>query len=254
MSFVSLVVQLVVCVLVLRWLLKCRSERPFPKKAVVKFLLFGALSALVILISPISLKRDQFFGLNPLLAGFLTAFITAALLEEVAKYLFFRLALIKDKNVTTWHDCVMACILVGMGFLIFEDLEFAITGSTNILRAIIPGHLLFQAWMGYFYGKAKVTKKSIYHVLSLVVPIAIHTLFDMFLISLMSIVEVDGKIADVDTIMTHPYVSYMIPLAVCAIVVLIATLVALVKTLKLVGNWGKNNELQDKLNGGQAAA
>ena len=46
-----------------------------------------------------AIKENKFFDLNPILAGFLTALLTAALFEELVKYILFRLALIKNEEV-----------------------------------------------------------------------------------------------------------------------------------------------------------
>ena len=56
----------------------------------------------------------------------------------------------------------------------------------------IPCHLLFQFYMGYYYGKARVTKKPVYHVLSLLVPILWHTVFDMFIVAIQKTAGPDG--------------------------------------------------------------
>ena len=68
------IVQLAVCLLILRWLLKQKPGERFSKKAVWRFLLFGVLSAIVLLaLSLLSvIEKDVFFDLHPLLSGFLT--------------------------------------------------------------------------------------------------------------------------------------------------------------------------------------
>jgi RsiW-degrading membrane proteinase PrsW (M82 family) len=249
--FIAFILQVVVCVLILRWLLKKKPGQPFSRKMVWKLTGAGALAVILGLIISLGLniKKDTFFHLNPILAGFLTALLTAALLEEGVKFVMFRLAMIKNKEVTCWLDAVIAGILVGIGFTLLEDVEFAISGATNILRAIIPGHLLFQGLMGYFYGKARVTKKPVYDVLSLVVPILAHTFFDMFLIAEKAIL---GDFAQYTSLTEEqltqiPNWEYTVPLLVCAIAAMIITFIALVVMLRKIGVWSKNGELQEAL-------
>jgi hypothetical protein len=98
--------------------------------------------------------------------------------------------------------------------------------------------------MGYYYGKARVTKNRLYDVLSLAVPILIHTLFDMFLISLMAIIG-DGKAligATEQELMALPYWNYVVPSLVCAIAVFIIVFVALILMFRKIGIWSENGE------------
>ena len=249
--FIAFVVQVVVCVLVLRWLLKKKTGEPFSKKMVARLLGFGALSVVLcyVVSDVLSIKRDTFFDLNPILAGFLTALLTAALLEELGKYILFRLALIKNREVISWLDAIIAAILVGIGFTVLEDAEFAISGDTNILRAIVPAHLLFQGIMGYYYGKARVTKKRVYDVLSLAVPILAHTFFDMFLIGMISIVG-NANFAQgltEEELVALPDWQYVIPMLVCGIAAFLIILVALILMFRKIGMWSRNGEKQESL-------
>jgi hypothetical protein len=65
-----MILELVVCYFLLKWLLKRKTGEPFSKKTVAKFLGLGALSVVVALgfsiVTPI--ERDMFFGFNPVLA------------------------------------------------------------------------------------------------------------------------------------------------------------------------------------------
>ena len=249
--FLVPIVQLAVCLLILRWLLKQKTGERFSKKAVWRFLLFGALSAVLLfaLSFVVEIKTDAFFGMNPLLSGFLTALLTAALLEEVFKYLLFRLAVRKNGEVKCWLDAILAAVIVAIGFTLLEDLTYLFDGAGSVLRALLPGHLLFQAVMGYYYGKARVTKQAKYHVLSLAVPILLHTLFDMFLIALMSIVGDPSAITSLteEQILALPYSGWMIPLLICAVAVFAATLIALIAAAVKISRWSKRGEKQELL-------
>ena len=245
-------VQFAVCFLILAWLLKKKPGERFSKKAVAKFLLFGALSAvacMILAMSVLPIDRDSFFGMNPILSGFLTALITAALLEEILKYIFFRLAIRKHGEVVCWLDAIIAAIAVGIGFTLLEDLTYLFDGAGSILRALLPGHLLFQAIMGYYYGKARVTKQARYDVLSLAVPVLAHTLFDMFLAGMMSIVgspEAAIRMSE-EEIRALPYANYMVPMLACAIAVFVITFVALIVTAIKISRWSKRGEKREPL-------
>ena len=245
-------VQFIVIILILLWLLKQKAGGRYSGKSVFRFLVAGALSVLLCfgLTELLHISPQTFFGMNPVLSGFLTALFTAALTEECVKYALFRLAIVRNKEVATWHDAIIACIVVGMGFTLLEDITYVMGGDGSIVRAILPMHLLFQAFMGYFYGKARVEKSLKYNVLSLIVPILLHTLFDMFIIGMISIVG--GDISAIRNISEEelaklPYFGYIIPMAACVAVVSIAGLIALIVFLHKISKWSRNGEKQDSI-------
>ena len=247
--FVAAIAQFAVNILVLIWILKKKPGERFSKKTVVKSLLCGMLVLVVGFLLP--LKKDTFFGMNPLLSGFLTAFLTAALMEEVLKYIFFRLAIFRNREVLCWRDAIIVCVMIAIGFSLVEDLEFAVTGDgDSILRALLPAHILFQFVMGYYYGKARVTKQVKYDVLSLAVPILMHTVFDMFLIAMISILGDSNKDAhaSMETLQNLPNGNYLVPLLICTFVVIIITIVGLILMFRKMNRWSRNGEKQELLN------
>ena len=247
MAFVAFL-QILVCVLILIWMLKRKTGNAFSRKAIAKYLLFGAISLVIVLVlGAFSIQKDTFFHLNPVLCGFLTAFLTAALPEEASKYILFRLSLVHDKEAVNWHDVILVCIMIGMGFTFAEGLEFAAVGGANIIRAFIPAHLLFQAVMGYYYGKARVTKKAGWHVMSFGIPLLLHTLFDMFIIGLISIVGEDPANLTEEAMKAGPYAGYIIPMTAAIIIVAVLTVVALILVLRKIAVWSKTGEKQELL-------
>ena len=244
MFFIALL-QLLVVILILRYLLRRKTGNPFSKKEITKFLGFGMLSLIIALLVPsllLPIRSDMFFGMNPILSGFLTAFLTAALTEELAKYLCFRIAMFRDKEVVNWHDVILACIMIGIGFTIAEDIEFSLVGGANILRAFVPAHVLFQAIMGYFFGRACVKKSAADHILALAAPISAHTLFDMFLIAAMSMVNGDPANLSNGFLETSPYKGYLTPIAIGCVTVIVLTILSLLVFLYKIGAWGKKGE------------
>ena len=245
-------VQFVVCFLILRWLLKKKTGEPYSRKTVTRFVVFGAIGVVLwfALSLALPLESDTFFGMNPILSGFLTALISAALIEELVKYSMFRLAIRKNQEVVCWLDAIIAAIAVGIGFTLLEDMTYLFDGAGTILRAFVPGHLLFQGLMGYYYGKARVTKQFKYHLLSLVVPILVHTLFDMFITGLLSIVGNSEELTSLteEQIADLPYYNYLIPMLIGAVAVIIFSLIALILFLRKIAVWSREGEKQELLN------
>ncbi len=250
---IATLLQFVVCFLIMRWVLKQKTGEKYSRKSVIVFFVIGVVSTVLALIlsNVMSLERDTFFDMNPYVGGFLTALITAALLEEVSKYILFRLAIMKNKEVVCWLDVIIAAIVYSIGFVLMEDITYSIFGDANILRAILPMHILFQFFMGYYYGKARVTRKFKYHVLSLVIPIICHTLFDMFPISLMVIMEdkdleAFSKLSN-EEFLNLPYATDLITMICGMIVSSIVFLVILIISVRKIGVWSKNGEKQERV-------
>ena len=104
--------------------------------------------------------------------------------------------------------------------------------------------------MGYYYGKARVTGKAKYHVLSLLVPILVHTLFDTFVISLkfaIGDVSVLSSITTMEEITALPNGGYMIPLVVGIIVTMLGMVIWLIVALAKISKWSKNGQKQELL-------
>ncbi|MCR5007764.1 MAG: PrsW family intramembrane metalloprotease [Oribacterium sp.] len=247
----AVMVQFIVCFLIMKWVLKQKPDGKFSTGSVVAFFVAGAIATIPDLALAIGFDLDgeTFKDLNPYLGGFLTAFLLAAVMEEVLKYIAFRLVIRKNKEVNCWLDAIIAAIVVGIGFALFEDVTYGMFGDGNIMRAILPVHILFQLLMGYFYGKARVTKQFGDHVLSLAVPILCHTVYDMFALSIKVLLANEDMEAlralSQEEIMKLPFINDAMVMAVGMFVTTVGTLVAMIIMLKKLGEWSKNGEKQE---------
>ena len=244
-----ILLQFLVVLLIMRWLLKKKCGEKFSGRSVLLFLGMGAVSTILCFVIQelLHVQKDLFFGMNPILSGFLTALLTAALAEEVCKYVVFRIVAAFDKEVQSWLDAIIACVIIGIGFTMLEDVTYVLGGDASVARAFLPMHLLFQFFMGYFYGKARVEKSILYDILSLIVPILVHTVYDMFIIGMISIVgsNIDPKNITEEQLMKLPYYSYVIPLAICIVVVSIAGIITLIISLRRLKSWSENGQKQE---------
>ena len=142
---------------------------------------------------------------------------------------------------------IIAAVAVGLSFGIWENIVYAVGGSANFLRVILPLHIMFQFFMGYFYGKARQTGQKKYHVLSLAIPILVHTLYDTFIIALkFSIGNLDEVTPDdYEKIMQLPYAGYIIPMAACTIIAGIAMIIAIIVMCRKVDKWSKQQQAEE---------
>lgn len=159
-------------------------QHPEPKSAMVKGLLFGALSIIVSL------------SITSLLVDFedpiLDAFLNAAIPEEFAKLLMFWLLIRKNKNFDEPIDSIVYAVYVSLGFAAVENIMYLVDEedlfSTAFSRAAfaVPGHFCFAVCMGFCYGMARFGQKSklIYYPMAFIGPVLLHGTYDALLMSM----------------------------------------------------------------------
>ena len=246
------VIEVIVSLLIIRWLIKQKTGAPFSRKTIPKIILLGALAAFIIMIASLFAPDASPSSMpHPILAGFIDALTMAAMLEEGLKYGAFRLAMRKNAEARCRLDAVLVGALVATGFALLEDVQYSLFGNYyTLIRAVLPLHALFGAITGYFYGKAKATGRMKYHVFSLAVPIFGHTYFDMWIIAIKRILDTAGVAAETLTeeeLMTLPYAEYLEPLGYVAIATIVGFFVLIVMTFKKISQWSRNGELQESI-------
>ena len=118
--------------------------------------------------------------------AFYTAFFMAGGVEEVFKYLAIIITLcILRKKVKNVYEIILIGAAVGFGFTVAEDLSYG--NSLAVLFTRLPfmlTHMILNMIMGEFIGMAKYNKingngaTALYWALALIIPTALHTLFD----------------------------------------------------------------------------
>ena len=131
------------------------------------------------------------------IAILLFALLGIALIEEGFKYLVVYLRTWKDKNFNHIYDGIVYAVFASLGFALVENVHYVISNGDNgtyvaVFRAIIsvPAHAFFAIASGYYLGLAKLNesigdkkKKKISLVLSIVIPILLHGLYDFLLLT-----------------------------------------------------------------------
>ena len=128
-------------------------------------------------------------GLFPILPDtvFYDSFLTAAIPEELCKFLIFMIFIWRDKNFDEYFDGIVYATFIGLGFACIENIEYVFKYGfgAGVSRALfaVPGHFLFGVLMGYFLSLAKFTpeKRKKYIFLGLLFAIIAHGLYDWLL-------------------------------------------------------------------------
>ena len=121
---------------------------------------------------------------------------TIAIVEEGSKWIINYVTIWKNKNFDHIYDPIVYCTYVSIGFATLENILYGNSfGSQGIFPIImrgfisVPSHAVFGIFMGYYLGisknalmdkKTKQFKK--YRIMSIIVPICLHLIYDLFLI------------------------------------------------------------------------
>ena len=158
-----------------------------PIKSLLKAF-FGGWLAVVMDIGLVT-TIEYSIGLFPILPDtvFYDSFLTAAIPEELCKFLIFMIFIWRDKNFDEYFDGIVYATFIGLGFACIENIEYVFMYGfgAGVSRALfaVPGHFLFGVLMGYFLSLAKFTteKRKKYIFLGLLFAIIAHGLYDWLL-------------------------------------------------------------------------
>jgi len=116
-----------------------------------------------------------------------TAFIMAALVEEVCKFFMCRVYAYPKKDFNEPLDGIVYMVMVAMGFATIENVLYVFANpengmQTGILRMFlaVPGHACWGVIVGYFMGLAKFKPrgKIVYLTIGLFFGILLHGTYD----------------------------------------------------------------------------
>ena len=158
-----------------------------PIKSLLKAF-FGGWLAVVMDIGLVT-TIEYSIGLFPILPDtvFYDSFLTAAIPEELCKFLIFMIFIWRDKNFDEYFDGIVYATFISLGFACVENIEYVFMYGfgAGVSRALfaVPGHFLFGVLMGYFLSLAKFTpeKRKKYIFLGLLFAIIAHGLYDWLL-------------------------------------------------------------------------
>jgi protease PrsW len=168
-TILLLIISIIPAVALLWYFNKQDKGQKEPKKLKWKIFAWGIMAAVFAVI--IELNIEDFFrylGINPIktfwLYIFLTAFVTAAFVEEAIKLWVVKTHAYNNKNFNEVMDGITYTIIASMGFATFENIFYVLDGGLGIgiLRAVIsvPAHALFSGVMGYYIGKSRFVQKG----------------------------------------------------------------------------------------------
>ncbi|SEH24598.1 PrsW family glutamic-type intramembrane protease [Selenomonas sp. KH1T6] len=242
----AFLIETIVAIVILRWLWGKKNGEKFSRKTVLAIILLAIPSVFICSLAEDTLIKSIISrGLNPLITGFIVTVFIIGTYEELAKYAVLRWVISRDQNIVSHLDIVLASVMTAMGFTLFENYGYlAAMGKSSLIRIFIPLHLLFGIIMGYYYGKARVTGKRFYHFLALALPILVHAIFDFFPLT-MKYLPQDKE--TIDALTSLPYETDKMILVFGAVITYTAAIPILIKALRKIHKWSRNDELQERI-------
>lgn len=244
-----LFVFLVIYALITRWLTKRKHGNRFSGRSLGCLLGIGVLAGIIPVL--FGLLVPDFHGMHPLLCGFLTGLVEYALVKEVFKYFALRIAIRCTDEIVCRYDVVLAACLIAVGFTLSEGIiTVFISGTGGLMMTILPYHILLAVVMGFFFSQALVTGKKGDHVLALVIPIVLHTVFEMWHFALFEAAggSLNGTMT-AEQAAALPYYPLIPALTVISgisyVVFIILTVIAFIQ----IGRWGKTEKLRERIDG-----
>ncbi len=174
-------------VLIVYIFIRDKYEREPIKKILLAFFV-GMVSI------PLSLSLTSIFGLDELPYIFegeirqqiATAFFSAAIPEEISKFIILFLLIWWNKDFNERMDGIVYAVCVSMGFATIENILYVYNDPSCAWgRALfaVPSHFLDAVLMGFFLSLAKFSAKHKFRnwVNTLLVPILAHGIYDAIL-------------------------------------------------------------------------
>ncbi|GAB3052720.1 glutamic-type intramembrane protease PrsW [Virgibacillus ainsalahensis] len=125
-------------------------------------------------------------------SNFIQSFLFAALIEEFFKWFIFIYMIYHHREFDEQYDGIVYAVALSLGFASVENVLYLLTNGVGYAfsRALFPvsSHALFGVIMGYYFGKAKVSKHHIRRniALAFLIPFFLHGIYNYILKSLSS--------------------------------------------------------------------
>ena len=174
-------------VLIVYIMIRDKYEREPIRKILLTF--FAGMLAIpldLLIIGILGLDELPYLFDGDILQQIGTAFFSAAIPEEISKFIILFLLVWWSKDFNERMDGIVYAVCVSMGFATVENVMYVFEDPSCAWgRALfaVPGHFLFAVLMGFFLSLAKFTVKHKFRnwTMTLLAPILAHGIYDAIL-------------------------------------------------------------------------
>jgi RsiW-degrading membrane proteinase PrsW (M82 family) len=154
-----------------------------PLSFVLRIFLIGAL-----LVFPIMFIQYVFRVEGVATSTIVRAFFLSGLLEEFVKWFIVYFFVYDHHEFDEPYDGIVYSASVSLGFATMENILYLLANGVKfaVTRALLPvsSHALFAVIMGFYFGKAKFTrKKRLYLFLAFLLSFLLHGMYDFILLT-----------------------------------------------------------------------
>ena len=160
-----------------------------PLHMLVGIFAVGCLATLVSGGLQLALRELPAHAWAGLTGAFYRGVVEAALVEELAKFLFLMAFAYPHRHFSEPADGITYSVMIGMGFASVENLIFVTSDAGNLPGAVlrmfttVPAHAVFAILMGYFVGLAKFRHANVsLHLTGLAIAVLFHGFYDFCLL------------------------------------------------------------------------
>jgi RsiW-degrading membrane proteinase PrsW (M82 family) len=154
-----------------------------PLSFVLRIFIIGAL-----LVFPIMFIQYVFRVEGIAVSTVVRAFFLSGLLEEFVKWFIVYFFVYDHREFDEPYDGIVYSASVSLGFATMENILYLLANGVEVAvtRALLPvsSHALFAVIMGFYFGKAKFTrKKRRYLFLAFLLSFLLHGMYDFILLT-----------------------------------------------------------------------
>ena len=195
MTLLLFALAIIPSALLLIYIKKKNNYTSQPTSLIIKLVVLGMFACLPAYVFETVLDYAFLSILDNLAVyNFLSSFVTYGFIEEILKFLvLFYLTDKYNQYYRTVYDGIIYSVCVALGFAVLEDILYIFIYyggdlTVALLRAVTPGHFCFSIFMGMFLSEAKKYenfdeyKHNKYRILSVLVPVLIHGMYDYCII------------------------------------------------------------------------
>lgn len=212
-ALISVVGALIPSALLLRYFY--RSDRhPEPGRVLRRTFWWGVAIAAPAVILALVLGVYEDSVVDPLLFGLYSAFLGAAIPEELFKFLVVTRYSARQPEFNEAMDGIVYGATASLGFATIENLLYSFGDlGTALLRAFtaVPGHAFVGAILGYYVGQSRFglgRRPSVW--LGLVVAIILHGLYDFPLLAIGKLASDTGELSDAQALLILGLVVFVL--------------------------------------------
>ena len=161
---------------------------------------FYVLIGLSVLLNALNLTLDD---VHPFVRSMYLGFLMAGGPEEITKFVFILITVfLFRKKIRNVYEYILIGAAVGIGFTLPEEFGYGEETQASLFRLMtLAGHMVYGIIMGKHLGIARYNKlnekpRFLQYVLSLLIPILLHSLYDACTSGNLMILSEDSALQD----------------------------------------------------------